>query len=301
MRRPLAFLLAAGLLTAACTSSSTVAPQPTATASAPAASQPGGAEAGLVLATTTSTQDSGLLDVLVPAFEKASGSTVNVVAVGGGEALTMGRECKADVLLVHSPASETDFMNGGYGVDRRLVMHNDFLIVGPPNDPAGIKGMTSAVAALKQIAYVPMAFFSPDDKSGAWNAVELALWSRAGVMPGGAWYQKSPQGPAGTLPVASEKGAYTLSDRAAYVIQKDKLALEVMVEKDPALLNVYHVISVSPAKCPNVDAAGAKAFADYVTSADAQALIGSHGLDKYGQPLFFPDAGKTDEQLTQGS
>src|SRR5512136_196411 len=131
MRRPLTFLLATGLLAAACTSSSTVAPQPAATASAPAASQPGGAEAGLVLATTTSTQDSGLLDVLVPAFEKTSGSTVKVVAVGGGEALTMGRECNADVLLVHSPAAETDFVNGGYGVDRRLVMHNDFLIVGP--------------------------------------------------------------------------------------------------------------------------------------------------------------------------
>jgi tungstate transport system substrate-binding protein len=309
MRRRLALLLGIGLLVAACSASSSASPQPSATAPAasgtpaPAASptpvpRPSVATNEIILATTTSTQDSGLLDALIPAFEKASGYKVKTVAVGSGQALAMGKAGNADVLLVHSPAAEKEFMDGGYGVDRRLVMHNDFVIVGPASDPAGVKGTKTAVDGMKAIAGAQSPFISRGDKSGT-NAAELALWKKAGITPQGAWYQESGQGMGATLTIASEKGAYTLTDRSTYLAQKDKLDLEILLQGDPALLNIYHVISVDPAKWPIVNAAGATAFADYLTSSDGQALIGAFGLDKYGQQLFFPDAGKTDEELTK--
>jgi len=270
----------------------TVAPTATATeAASPARSKE------IILATTTSTQDSGLLEVLVPAFEKASGYSVKPVAVGSGAALKLGTEGNADVLLVHSPAAEQEFMDAGSGVDRRLVMHNTFLIVGPAADPAGIKGMTSAADAFQKIADAGSTFISRGDGSGT-EAKELGYWKKLGITPDPAWYVQSGQGMGATLQVASEKAGYTLTDIATWAAAKDKLALESLVDTDPSLLNIYHVIGVNPANHPNVNAEGAKAFGDYLVAADGQAIIGAFGRDTYGMQLFVPDAGKTEESLT---
>lgn len=246
----------------------------------------------LILATTTSTRDSGLLDVLIPIFEQQSGYTVKVVAVGSGQALKMGEEGNADVLLVHAPKSEQDYMDKGFGVDRRLIMHNDFIIVGPAADPAGIKGTAASADALKKIAGTKSVFVSRGDDSGTHKA-ELALWKAAGIEPAaGSWYLQSGQGMGETLRIASEKEGYTLTDRASYLSQKDTLALEVMVEGEKSLLNIYHVITVNPEKWPLVNVTAARAFADFLVSAPAQKIIGGFGVEKYGQPLFFADAGK---------
>jgi tungstate transport system substrate-binding protein len=250
----------------------------------------------LILATTTSTQDSGLLDELIPVFEKDTGYKVKTVAVGSGAALQMGQEGNADVLLVHSPSAEKTYMDGGFGVDRRLVMHNDFIIVGPAADPAGIKGTATAVEAFTKIASAKAGFISRGDKSGT-NTMELNLWKKASITPEGDWYVESGQGMGATLTVASEKGAYTLTDRATYLANKDKYSLEILVEGDNALLNVYHVITVNPEKWTKVNKAGAKAFADFMVSKKGQEMIGKFGLEKYGAPLFTPDADKTDADL----
>ena len=258
---------------------------------APAAT-PAGQE-DMILATTTSTQDSGLLDVLVPAFEEATGYNVKTVAVGSGQAMALGRECNADVLLVHSPAAEAEFMDAGSGVDRRRVMHNDFVVVGPPDDPAGIRG-TAAAEALAKIAATAATFVSRADQSGT-NAKELAIWDAANISPTGAWYLESGQGMAATLTITSEKGGYTLTDRATYLSNRDNLALDILVEGDAALFNVYHVISVNPEPCPQVNAAGATAFTDYLISAEAQAIIGAFGTEEFGQPLFVPNPRPSEE------
>jgi len=254
------------------------------------------ANPSLILATTTSTQDSGLLDVLVPDFEQKTGYTVKTVAVGSGEAMKMGQECNADVLLVHSPSAETDFMNNNYGSDRRLVMHNDFIIVGPAADPAGIKGSATAVEAFTKIADTQSPFVSRADKSGT-NTKELAIWKAANITPSGDWYVESGQGMGATLKIASEQADYTLTDRATYLANKDNLQLDLLVEGDKSLLNIYHVIAVNPANCSTVNNVGALAFADYMVSPETQALIGSFGTEKYGQPLFTPDAGKDEATL----
>ena len=250
----------------------------------------------LILATTTSTQDSGLLDELVPIFQEDTGYVVKTVAVGTGEALEMGKQCNADVLLVHAPASEKTWMAEGNGAERNLVMHNDFVIVGSPDDPAAIKGTPTAVEAFQKIAAAEAPFISRGDDSGTHKA-ELAIWKKAGITPEGDWYQESGQGMGATLKIASEKNAYTLTDRATYLANKDTLGSEILVEGDKGLLNVYHVIVVNPDKCQEVNAEGARAFATFLTAKATQALIGEFGKEKFGQPLFFPDADKTDADL----
>ncbi len=252
----------------------------------------------LILATTTSTQDSGLLDVLIPLFETESGYPVQTVAVGSGQAMKMGDEGNADVLLVHAPASEVTFMENGFGKDRALVMHNDFIIVGPASDPAGIKG-TAVADALKLISAGSGTFVSRGDDSGTHKA-ELALWKQAEFDPKAAapaWYLESGQGMGATLTIASEKNAYTLTDRATYLANNANLQLEILVEGDHALLNVYHVISVNPDKWPKANYEGALAFIKFMTASSTQKIIAQFGVDKYGQQLFIPDADKTDTDL----
>lgn len=250
------------------------------------------AQKNLILATTTSTQDTGLLDVLIPIFEKKAGYFVKTIAVGSGQAMAMGSKGEADVLLVHSPAAEKKFMAEGNGVSRKLVMHNDFIIVGPPADPAGIKGMKSAAEALKQIAAKGAVFTSRGDNSGT-HAKEKDLWKASGLNPEGQkYYQQTGLGMGQTLNVAAEKKTYTLTDRGTYLALKKNLGLDILVEGDNILLNVYHVIDVNPAKFPKVNAPAGKAFADFMVSKEAQAIITTFGVDKYGSPLFFPDAGK---------
>lgn len=293
-----ALLIGTVAIVAACSGGAPGTASPGAPSAAPVTEAPSAvASKDLILATTTSTQDSGLLDVLVPAFQAASGYTVKTVAVGSGAALKLGTEGNADVLLVHSPAAEKDFMTAGSGVDRHLVMHNTFLVVGPAADPAGIKGMTSAADAFAKIAAAKAPFISRGDGSGT-EAKELAIWKKLAITPDPAWYVQSGQGMGATLQVASEKSAYTLTDIATWAATRKNLALESVVEGDPALLNIYHVISVNPATWPKVNAAGATAFSDYLVSADAQALIGAFGQDTFGMQLFVPDAGKSEDSLT---
>jgi len=243
----------------------------------------------LILATTTSTQDSGLLDVLIPMFETESGYTVQTVAVGTGQALKMGEEGNADVLLVHAPKSEEDFMANGFGKDRASVMHNDFVIVGPVSDPAGIKRTTSALDALKMIYEAGSIFISRGDDSGT-HKKELDIWSEAELDPHGqAWYLETGQGMGATLIVASEKDAYTLTDRGTYLAQRNNVQLGILLEGDPPLLNPYHVITVNPDKWANVNYEGAMAFYNFMISPETQKVIGEFGVEQYGQPLFFPD------------
>ncbi len=246
----------------------------------------------IILATTTSTQDSGLLDVLVPVFEKKSGYTVKTIAVGSGQAMAMGKKGEADVLLVHSPDDEKKFMEEGFGSARRLVMHNDFVIVGPGNDPAGIKGIQTAADAFKKIASTKSLFVSRGDNSGT-HAKEKKLWKSCAIeAEGNSWYQQTGLGMGQTLNVAAEKKGYTLTDRATYYSLKKNLGLLILVEKEKKLLNVYHVLEVNPAKLEKINAAGAKAFADFMVSAETQEKIRTFGVEKFGAPLFFPDAGK---------
>ncbi len=242
----------------------------------------------LILATTTSTQDTGLLDVLVPRFEKQTGYDVKTIAVGSGQALRLGEEGEADVILAHSPKAEDEFVAAGFGIERQVVMHNDFIIVGPADDPAGVRGASSAREAFARIADAGALFLSRGDQSGT-NAKELGFWEM-GSKPAGSWYQETGQGMGATLTVASEKGAYTLSDRGTYLAQRDNLELGLLLEGDPDLFNVYHVIVVNPEKHANVNFEGARAFARFITSAETQELIRTFGVDKYGQPLFVPDA-----------
>lgn len=252
----------------------------------------------LVLATTTSTQDSGLLDVLIPLFETESGYIVQTVAVGSGQAMKMGEEGNADVLLVHAPSSEVTFMESGFGKDRALVMHNDFIIVGPAADPAGIKGKP-VIAALKLISAGNDTFVSRGDDSGTHKA-ELTLWRKAELDPKVSkpgWYLEAGQGMGATLTIASEKSAYTLTDRATYLANKHHLQMDVLIEGDQSLLNVYHVITVNNEKWPRVNYEGAMAFLEFMTAPSTQEVIGQYGVDKFGQPLFYPDAGKTDADL----
>jgi tungstate transport system substrate-binding protein len=291
MKRIFAVLFLFALLVGAC------APAASAPTQSPATEISVPANPNLILATTTSTQDSGLLDVLVPIFEKQSGYVVKTIAVGSGEAMKMGEDGNADILLVHAPASEAAFMEAGNGTDRFLVMHNDFIIVGPVSDPAGIKGKTSAVDAFTAIFEAGSPFITRGDDSGT-HKKELALWKSAEVDPAGqAWYVETGQGMGASMTVASEKDAYILTDRATYLANQDNFQLEVLVEGDTSLLNVYHVITVNQTKWPQVNYNGALAFANFMIDSAIQKVIGEFGVDKFGQPLFYPDADKTDADL----
>ncbi len=250
---------------------------------------PAGAAESLILATTTSTQDSGLLDVLVPAFEKQTRIEVKTIAVGSGEALAMGKRGDADVLLVHSPAAEEAYMAEGEGERRLAVMHNDFVLVGPAADPAGVKGL-DAVAALEKIAASKASFVSRGDQSGT-HKKEQDLWKKAGVDPAGqGWYVSTGQGMGETARIAAEKQAYTLIDRGTYLAMGSRVGLPILSEGSGTLLNLYHVIVVSPAKHPRAHVRAARRFAEWIVSPATQKLIGDFGRAKFGQALFVPDA-----------
>lgn len=250
----------------------------------------------VILSTTTSTQDSGLLDVLVPMFERKTGLTVKTISVGTGQALALAARGEADVTLAHAPSVEKKYVEEGKMSNRRLVMYNDFVIIGPPADPAKIRGVPKAVEALKRIAESQSRFVSRGDKSGT-HVLEHRLWKQAGVEPKGAWYIESGQGMGQTLGIANDRRAYTLTDRGTYLAFQKRVDLPILVEKDRPLLNIYSVMEVNPANGPRVNAAGGRAFAEFILAPDTQAVIKTFGVDKYGQPLFVPIAGKKDEDL----
>ncbi|NLJ59470.1 MAG: solute-binding protein [Firmicutes bacterium] len=256
-----------------------------------------GAPMELILATTTSTRDTGLLDVLLPMFQEKTGYNVKTIAVGTGAALALGEKGEADVLLCHAPASEMKLVESGDVINRQLVMHNDFVIVGSPEDPAGVKGFKSATDALKKIADSEAVFVSRADDSGT-HKKEKEVWNKLQFQPSGnAWYLEAGTGMANTLNIANEKLAYCLTDRGTYLSMKDRLDLVVLVEGDAILLNIYHVMQVNPEKHKVVEGPGGEAFVEFMVSEEVQAIISEFGIDKYGSPLFFPDAGKSMEEL----
>ena len=230
-------------------------------------------------------------------FQEQTGFFVKTIAVGSGQAITMGQKGEADVLLVHSPAAEKKIVEEGFGVNRQLVMHNDFVVVGPGGDPAKIKGIKSATEAFKKIADGQILFLSRGDNSGT-HSKEKDIWKACGAKyEGEKWYQSTGLGMGQTLNVAAEKKGYTLADRGTYLAVKKNLGLEILVEGDGILLNVYHVIEVNPGKWPKVNNDGAKAFSGFMVAKETQEIIKTFGMDKYGSPLFFPDAGKRVEDL----
>ena len=260
------------------------------TASGTAVPQP--AHPDMILLTTTSVRDSGLLDVLVADFQRRTGYRVKPIVAGSGQILALGANGAGDVLLMHSPAAEAAWLAAGHGLDRRLVMFNDFLIVGPPNDPAGVRDSPSTGVALQRVASQRALFISRGDQSGT-HARERQLWQQAGIAPAGSWYQESGTGQGQSLQIASEKRGYTLTDRGTYLVQRQRLALVPLVERiGPELLNVYHVLTVNPARGERVNAAGGRAFAEYLVGPAAQTLIRSFGIEQYGEPVFTPAAGR---------
>lgn len=241
----------------------------------------------LRMATTTSTENSGLLEDILPSFEKSTGYKVHVIAVGTGKALRMGRDGDADVLLVHAPPSEMKFVNAGYGVNRRGVMYNDFVIVGPSSDPAGIHGMTNGAKALAKIAQHEAVFISRGDDSGT-NKKELILWADARIKPDGRWYREAGQGMGKVLQMTGELQGYTLTDRGTWLSMKNKLPLKVLVQGDPKLFNPYHVIAVNPGRYPDINYKGAMDFITWITSRPGQSLIGKYRVNN--KQLFVPTA-----------
>jgi tungstate transport system substrate-binding protein len=263
--------------------------------SLPVRAQPANPE--LILATTTSTQDSGLLDTLVPMFEQQSGYRVKTISVGTGQAMALGERGEADVLLVHAPPTEKTWMAAGHGIDRRLVMYNDFVVVGQSGDPAGLAGAASGVEVMQKIAANAATFVSRGDNSGT-NQFELGIWKAAGIDPKGQpWYLETGQGMGQTLTIASEKGAYTITDRGTFLAQQGNLDLTIQAQGYTNFLNVYHVLVVNPEKSTSINVEGARAFADFIVAEDTQTAIGQFGLEKFGQPLFFPAAIMTDADL----
>ena len=289
-------LLAALLLSACAPAATTEAPLPAEpevvgpAAEAQPEAKPEGSEQKLILATTSSTQDSGLLDVILPVFEQETGIKVDAIAVGTGQALQLGMDGNADVLLVHARAKEDEFMANGHGVRREGVMYNDFVILGPEADPAGIKGMTSAVEAFKKLAETQSPFISRGDDSGT-HTKELSIWKKAEIEPAGDWYISAGQTMGEVLTMSNEQQAYTLSDRATYLARTlEGIKLVVLVEGDASLFNPYGVITVNPAKNEKIQDELANQFVDWLVSLPTQELIASFGKAEFGQSLFIPDA-----------
>ncbi|MBT9154300.1 MAG: Tungstate-binding protein TupA [Firmicutes bacterium] len=243
----------------------------------------------IILATTTSTADTGLLDVLVPLFQRRMGYEVKTIAVGTGQALALGEKGEADVLLVHSPAAEMKLVENGSAINRQYVMYNDFVIVGPATDPAGVRGMGGGHEALLAIKQSQATFVSRGDDSGT-HKKEQELWKTAAITPAGAWYVESGTGMAATLAIAEDKQAYVLTDRGTFLAHKQNLTLVILVEGDPALKNPYHVMQVNPVRFAHVNARGAERFVEFMLSREVQNIISTFGVDKFGQPLFFPAA-----------
>jgi tungstate transport system substrate-binding protein len=263
--------------------------QPTTAAQRPAQSE-------VILATTTSTYDTGLLDYLHPMFERATGYQVKTISVGTGQALALGERGEADVVLVHAPEAERAWMAAGNGTRRLLVMYNDFVLVGPADDPAGARGQP-VVEALRRVAAAGSVFVSRGDNSGT-HILERQLWQRVGTNPEGQrWYLAVGQGMGQTLNIASDRQAYTLTDRGTWLARRNTLELALLVEGDPVLRNLYHVMPVNPAKSPRINNAGAEAYADWLVSPEAQAAIEVFGRDRYGQALFVPAAGRSEAEL----
>ncbi len=249
----------------------------------------------VIVAMTTSIEDSGLLDDLVPAIEKKTGYKLKKVSVGTGQALALAEKGEVDALFVNSPKAERKVLAGGAVINRHLVMHNDFVIVGPNADKANIRGKKKAVEAFSLIAKNQVLFLSRGDDSGT-NKLEKDLWQQANIAPSGDWYKQTGSGMGETLQIANQKLGYTLTDRATYIFQKKNLSsLQVLVEGDKKLLNLYHVMEVNPQKFPRVNSAGAKAFINFVLSPEGQTIIAAHGKKEFRQPLFYVDAGKTEK------
>jgi tungstate transport system substrate-binding protein len=241
----------------------------------------------LKLATTTSTDNSGLLEVLIPPFERQSGLTVDVIAVGTGKAIALGENGDVDIIMVHARNREDVFVEAGYGVNRRDLMHNDFVILGPKHDPAGVEGMKNAPAALKKIGRAGETFISRGDDSGT-HTKERELWKASGYTPEGRWYKEVGQGMGVVITMTDDMQGYTLADRGTYLSMKDKISLTVLVEGDERLFNPYGVIAVNPEMHPHVDYEGAMAFIEYLTGRRGQTIIGNFRAN--GELLFFPDA-----------
>jgi tungstate transport system substrate-binding protein len=250
----------------------------------------------VILSTTTSTQDSGLLDVLIPLFEKQTGYSVKTISVGTGQALALAAKGDADVALVHAPSLEKQYVAEGKLLNRRLVMYNDFVIIGPKEDPAKARLAKNALGALKAIEQAKASFVSRGDNSGT-HTLEKALWKSAGVEPKGAWYIEAGQGMGATLGIANERNAYTITDRGTYLALGKRVSLPILIEGDKALLNIYSVMEVNPANGPRINSAGGKAFADFMVAPQTQNVIRSFGSEKFGQSLFVPVAGKKEEEL----
>lgn len=246
----------------------------------------------IILSTTTSTQDSGLLDYLLPEFTKDTGYDVKTVAVGSGQALKMGEDGEADVLLVHAKASEEEFIKAGHGLQRFDVMYNDFILIGPKDD--AIVKSNSQKEVLKALQYIKenkIKFVSRGDDSGTHKA-ELKLWKALNIEPAGDWYVSAGKGMGAVIQMADEMKAYTISDRATFLSMKDEIDLDIIVEQDPKLFNQYGVIAVNPNKNVKINSVGAEAFVDWILSDKVQKQIGQFGVEKYGQPLFTPNASK---------
>ena len=250
----------------------------------------------VILSTTTSTQDSGLLDVLVPLFEKQSGYSVKTVSVGTGQALALAAKGEADVALVHAPSLEKKYVAEGKLLHRRLVMYNDFVIIGPKDDPAEVRSAKSAIGALKAIAQAKATFVSRGDNSGT-DVLEKSLWKSAGIEPKGPWYLEAGQGMGATLGIANERNAYTITDHGTYLAYGRRVNLPILIEGDRPLLNIYSVMEVNPANGSRVNIEGGKAFADFMVAPQTQKVIRKFGVEKFGQSLFVPVAGKKEEDL----